>query len=405
MSDKPKTLEDFMKAAGRLFAAPPKQPERPITQPGPGTTVPTESPPAVRLLTPDGEYHIDPDKPARRNIHVPETLADIRDLLEEVLGHQKPEETNYRTQPITCTAAANADTVHDPVGFNHVYIPPVPRQVAVWAGLRQLFLGTLDAGQYLNADLPYEFHDVWLEYGAGTVGDVIPVSIANRTLNVDIGSAGAAGDTFTPSDTQTNPANIPGTEAYLMAWDTTASQWTRVRITNSGKWVQVSAGGQNTPSDAVANTATMFANSVGSNNPAGVFPFGFNGATWDRPRLPNVVKSAVATASGNTALWTPAASKKFRLMRVLIMVSGNAVQAAAGVLTIQLQDSATGMPVAVSPFVPAAAGTVMGADFVSGWIDLGNGILSAAANNVLNINLSAALTGGTVRAIAVGTEE
>ena len=38
-------------------------------------------------------------------------------------------------------------------------------------------------------------------------------------------------------------------------------------------------------------------------------------------------------------------------------------------------------------------------------IDLGNGYLSTAANNVLQVNLSAALSAGKVRVTAVGTEE
>jgi hypothetical protein len=49
--------------------------------------------------------------------------------------------------------------------------------------------------------------------------------------------------------------------------------------------------------------------------------------------------------------------------------------------------------------------TVIG-DGLEQQLDLGVfGILSAAANNVLNVNLSVALATGNVRIIAMGTEE
>ena len=60
------------------------------------------------------------------------------------------------------------------------------------------------------------------------------------------------------------------------------------------------------------------------------------------------------------------------------------------------------MPIAETVYVPA---TVSGTAWSSGWIDLANGILSATTDNVLNINLSFALTSGTVRVSVAGTEE
>jgi len=121
-------------------------------------------------------------------------------------------------------------------------------------------------------------------------------------------------------------------------------------------------------------------------------------------RTPNVFKTAVATALGDTAVWTPAAGKKFRLMRFLIQVTANAALAAGGLLEILLRDATTATGLAHSYFVPGAAGTVFGEQGGT-WIDLGNGFLSAAANNVLNVNLSVALTAGEVRVVACGTEE
>lgn len=157
------------------------------------------------------------------------------------------------------------------------------------------------------------------------------------------------------------------------------------------------------PSTAASSTAD--ANTGTTMVPAGQYAYvaGASGV-WDRIRTPNVFKTAAATASGNTAIWTPASGRKFRLMRYRVELSGDAAISGGGVLTVKFQDATTDINLAHSVYVPAVAGTAMGA-YSTGWNDLGNGILSAAANNVLNVNLSAALTSGTCRVIACGTEE
>jgi hypothetical protein len=131
----------------------------------------------------------------------------------------------------------------------------------------------------------------------------------------------------------------------------------------------------------------------------------FNGSTWDRQRTPFVFKQASTAATGSTALWTPAAGKKFRLMRYKIQLTGLAKAAAAADLTIDLLDAAASIGQKCIVTVQTTALTLDGDAYESGWIDLGNGILSALANNVLNINLSFALTGGLVNVNVCGTEE
>jgi hypothetical protein len=91
-------------------------------------------------------------------------------------------------------------------------------------------------------------------------------------------------------------------------------------------------------------------------------------------------------------------------MRLMIQVTANAALAVAGVVEILLRDGANPTGIAHSYFVPGAAGTTFGEQGGT-WLDLGNGFLSAAANNVLNVNLSVALTGGECRVVACGTEE
>lgn len=142
------------------------------------------------------------------------------------------------------------------------------------------------------------------------------------------------------------------------------------------------------------------------NPPFGTVPLLHDGQSNAYPqRTPSVFKQAAASAAGTTAIWTPAAGKRFRLMRLEMSLPGNAAQAVAGILTLQLMDAATGVPLAFDVFVPAVPLTTSVTGWRSGWIDLGNGILSAAANNALGLSLSAALTTGSVRVNACGTEE
>lgn len=135
-------------------------------------------------------------------------------------------------------------------------------------------------------------------------------------------------------------------------------------------------------------------------------PYGIANNAVYAQRVPDTFKTVATAANGNTALWTPAAGKKFRLMGYRVDVTGNAAAAAGAVKTISLFDGAAGATGLVhSVFVPGAA-LAAGALYTSGWIDLGKlGYLSTAANNVLNVNLSTALTAGVVRVIACGTEE
>ena len=117
-------------------------------------------------------------------------------------------------------------------------------------------------------------------------------------------------------------------------------------------------------------------------------------------------KTVQATASGATAAWTPATGKKFRLLRLMLLITANASLAAGAVLTVTLQDASTDTGLSFDAFVPTTAVTTTAGDaFNSGWIELGQGFLSSTADNVLNVNLSAALATGNVRVIVAGREE
>jgi len=130
--------------------------------------------------------------------------------------------------------------------------------------------------------------------------------------------------------------------------------------------------------------------------PTATFLYGFNGSTWDRVRIANTFKTLSATASGNTAVWTPGAGSKFRLMGFEITVVGTL--SAAGIQVIELLDGAT----VIKNFL-AYVGTTGAAAQVFAE-DMGQGYLSTTAANVLNINLGTAMSTGAVTINAWGTQ-
>jgi hypothetical protein len=157
--------------------------------------------------------------------------------------------------------------------------------------------------------------------------------------------------------------------------------------------------------DGAANDPYLLAISNGAATILG-YSYAFNGSKWDRIRTANTFKTATATAAGDTAVWTPTSGKKFRLMGYCIDVTNNSVLGSAGTETIALRDATTAIGITNSVFIPATALTG-GAPLLhvcnSG---LGNGYLSSAANNVLNVNLGTALGAtGVVRVNVWGTEE
>lgn len=117
-----------------------------------------------------------------------------------------------------------------------------------------------------------------------------------------------------------------------------------------------------------------------------------NGTTWDRLRTPSTFKviAAVAiTAATGATIWTPAAGKKFRLMGYSISASAAAslkfYDGAGGALTTQI-----------------FRGPLLAAAGIDSQYNLGNGILSAAANNTLALDVTG---NATVTGTVWGTEE
>jgi hypothetical protein len=93
-------------------------------------------------------------------------------------------------------------------------------------------------------------------------------------------------------------------------------------------------------------------------------------------RLADTNKYINASASGDNIVWTPTAGKKFRILGGMIVCGGTATN-------VYLKDDDT----QISPTFVLVANQILPLD---GYFNKSNGILSATADNVLNINLSAA---------------
>jgi hypothetical protein len=115
-------------------------------------------------------------------------------------------------------------------------------------------------------------------------------------------------------------------------------------------------------------------------------------------RLQNVVNA------GDTAVWTPAAGKRFRWMGGSISVPGRTTLAAAGFETISFHDGGGAINISYDIALPAAVALIP-----QNWSETfnfpGNGYISTAINNPLIVNLSAALTAGYIHVNVWGTEE
>jgi hypothetical protein len=190
------------------------------------------------------------------------------------------------------------------------------------------------------------------------------------------------------------PDNADGQAALTLGTPVVLS---RLQGWNGTGWDRIASEGNNVDGDPLRTLGSI---------PAQGYNYGFNGATWDRVRSPNVYKYGSVVGGGGASfnIWTPAAGKKFRLMGFVIQLAGNATQAAAGNFTLTLFDGATALPFAMNTDVPAAAP----ANTMDNQVNLpsmGNGFLSAAANNILSCTMSAALVAGNASVMAFGTEE
>jgi hypothetical protein len=127
----------------------------------------------------------------------------------------------------------------------------------------------------------------------------------------------------------------------------------------------------------------------------------------ENPRTPTHWKQANANVAGAGTVWTPAAGKKYRLMGYHVYCGVQVAAAAATDLGVNIQDSGGTVLEALEVFLPAVSVVTAAGTITLASINLpGNGFLSPAINNTLQMVLSASMTGTAKIWIAAwGTEE
>jgi hypothetical protein len=111
-------------------------------------------------------------------------------------------------------------------------------------------------------------------------------------------------------------------------------------------------------------------------------------------RTPAIFRSASCSAGLNT-IWTPASTKKFRLMKYKIEAEADMHVTAATTVTLSLLDGGLGAGFQHLVYIPTTGGTALNGYWESDWIDLGNGYVSAAANNTMQLGISGPLSSTT----------
>jgi hypothetical protein len=220
----------------------------------------------------------------------------------------------------------------------------------------------------------------WVAIPAVNLNTGAPGSTATAAGLYSIGCAGlsmvrARISAYTSGNVTATGRAVPAASSSSGGIDTAGSLKVSLWTANAGQAI-----GQSTNTDA---------QTPGNNLLFSVTSYAWSGAGWDRLRTPNIWKTiaAVAVTAGTPqTVWTPAAGKKFRLMgfAVSLTVAGSVI----------FDDNAVGTEIIRTPLL--AAGTGIASP------PMGNGFLSAAANNVLQVNVSAT---GSVSGFVYGTEE
>jgi hypothetical protein len=177
---------------------------------------------------------------------------------------------------------------------------------------------------------------------------------------------------------------IPATFAGSIALGTVDIDQTTPGTTN-GVATGISAVG----ADGFGNfVAVLTAPGSVNSAPLATFPYGFNGATWNKVRIGNISKDIATVALGSiTTVWTPGTGKKFRLM-------GGTLSSSAAI-SILFEDNAGGATLFRTPKLLVDTPYTFE-------VNGGQGVLSAAANNVLKATSSGA---ANVTGTIWGTEE
>ena len=351
----------------------------------------------------------------------------------------------YNTPPITLTNGQASALQLNPIGAQLIAGAQPVEATAAWTSATagntvlqvncvgyQTAIVTLNQGSTITGgQVLFQISDTAAFTNVYTIFGVQQrtASASASTSNVPAGAASQY--TLVASTNITFLFNVSGYAAFQVILGTVISGTATVNVGiqlttgTSVLPVQISslpvvsvnaAGGTSAQADNLVNT-TLYnvsaALGVSDSFYGGAFSGTANGALsgWSKARTATVFKTASVSAAttGNSAVWTPGSGNKFRLLGYQITAQGLAATS-TGVVTVSFQDSASAINIGTYDVdVPAVAGVVTGVMQISGdAVYLGTfGVLSAAANNVLNFNISAAGAGtvGTYRVTVWGTEE
>lgn len=127
--------------------------------------------------------------------------------------------------------------------------------------------------------------------------------------------------------------------------------------------------------------------------------------SYNPNRTPLIIKNYVLTLNtSNNPYYTPTTGKTFRLLRLWINVTNDVTQTTAGNVILSVKDETTTL-IQHSFAVPASGGTITpGASFHA--YDFGSeGLLFAAANDTLRMQLNNTINSGRVIVTIAGTEQ
>lgn len=185
-------------------------------------------------------------------------------------------------------------------------------------------------------------------------------------------------------DLTLSPYAIPATFAGSIALGTVDIDQTTPGTTNGVATGISSAGVDGLGNHIAILTAPGSVNSA----PLAIFPYGFNGTSWDKVRISNISKDvSTVTVTTITTVWTPASGKKFRLM-------GGTLSCSTAV-SILFEDNTAGATIFRTPKLLVDTPYTFE-------VNGGQGFLSAVANNVLKATSSGA---GVITGNLWGLEE
>ena len=135
-----------------------------------------------RMLAPALTLH----EPARRPDESSDSLLrDIRDILKKT----EPESSNTATFQVfnaSLPAAAGSLEFQSNSPIKNITITATNRQIFVWAGLRSISLGAVNAGQQMMAKLPFAVDSVHIEFPAGAATDQVGIYVSTEPLTVSV---------------------------------------------------------------------------------------------------------------------------------------------------------------------------------------------------------------------------